>query len=124
MKKKTWVSSLYIVLVMIYLLIPLLATAVYSMFQKWTGKLPEGFTLQNYVELLTEQDFMLSLGRTVIICIVPIFLTVLLVLLALFVVTIYFPRLEKYVQLLCMVTYMIQGVILSVSINSQYIGIE
>ena len=122
MKKKTWVSSLYIVLVMIYLLIPLLATAVYSMFQKWTGKLPEGFTLQNYVELLTEQDFMLSLGRTVIICIVPIFLTVLLVLLALFVVTIYFPRLEKYVQLLCMVPYMIQGVILSVSIISLYAG--
>ena len=120
MKKKSWASSLYILLVIIYLLIPLAATAIYSMFQKWTGKLPEGFTLTNYIELLTERDFMLSLGRTIVICIVPIALTVLLVLLALFVVTIYFPRLEKYVQLLCMVPYMIQGVILSVSIISLY----
>ena len=40
MKKKSWASSLYILLVIIYLLIPLAATAIYSMFQKWTGKLP------------------------------------------------------------------------------------
>ena len=81
MKKKSWASSLYILLAIIYLLIPLAATAIYSMFQKWTGKLPEGFTLTNYIELLTERDFMLSLGRTIVICIVPIALTVLLVLL-------------------------------------------
>ena len=41
-------------------------------------------------------------------------------LLALFVVTIYFPKLEKYVQILCMIPYTIQGVILSVSILSVY----
>lgn len=120
MKKRNWSSVLYIGVVIVYLLIPLFATAVYSMFQKWTGKLPEGFTLENYASLLSEKDFMLSLGRTVLICIVPIALTVLLVLLALFVTTIYFPKLEKYVQLLCMVPYMIQGVILSVSIISLY----
>ena len=43
-------------------------------------------------------------------------------LLALFAVTIYFPKLEKYVQFLCMIPYTIQGVILSVSILSLYAG--
>ena len=76
----------------------------------------------HFVQLLTEKDFLMSLLRTLIICVIPIALTVLLVLLALFVTTIYFPQLEKYVQLLCMIPYMIQGVILSVSIISLYAG--
>ena len=120
MKKRSLSSTLIIIVVIVYLLIPLFATAIYSLFAKWTDLLPENFTVQNYVELLTEKDFMMSLGRTIIICIIPIFLTVLLVLLALFAVTIYFPKLEKYVQLICMIPYTSQGVILSVSIISLY----
>lgn len=122
MKKKNTAAAVFIVLVIIYLLIPLFVTAVYSSFEKWTSLLPEHFQLSPYVELLTEEDFLMSLLRTLVICVVPIALTVFLVLLALFVTTIYYPKLEKYVQLLCMIPYMIQGVILSVSIISLYAG--
>ena len=122
MKKKNMAAVVFIVLVMIYLLIPLFVTAVYSAFEKWTSLLPEHFQMIHYVQLLTEKDFLMSLLRTLIICVIPIALTVLFVLLALFVTTIYFPQLEKYVQLLCMIPYMIQGVILSVSIISLYAG--
>lgn len=122
MKKKNTAAVVFIVLVIIYLLIPLFVTAVYSSFEKWTSLLPEHFQLAPYIELLTEEDFLMSLLRTLVICVVPIALTVLLVLLALFVTTIYYPQLEKYVQLLCMIPYMIQGVILSVSIISLYAG--
>ena len=55
-----------------------------------------------------------------LLCIIPIVITIIVVLLALFVVTIYFPKLEKYVQMLCMIPYTIQGVILSVSILGVY----
>ena len=58
--------------------------------------------------------------QTVLICIIPIVITVVVVLLALFVITVYFPRLEKYVQILSMIPYTIQGVILSVSILVLY----
>ncbi|MEG2074039.1 MAG: ABC transporter permease subunit [Angelakisella sp.] len=120
MKKKSFSANLIIIAVMVYLFIPLLGTAVYSLFSKWTDLIPEGFTLENYTQLLTEQDFLMSLVRTIIICIIPIAMTVLMVLLALFVVTVYFPKLEKYVQIICMIPYTIQGVILSVSIISLY----
>ncbi len=120
MKKSSLSAKIVITLVVFYLLLPLAATAIYSLFDKWTGVLPEGFTLRNYIQLLTEKDFMMSLLRTIVICIIPILLSVLLVLLALFVATIYFPRLEKYVQILCMIPYTIQGVILSVSVLSLY----
>lgn len=122
MKKKTTAAHIVIILIGIYLLIPLFATAVYSMFEKWTGLLPEGFSVKHYLTLFTEREFMSALFNTVIICIVPIVITILLVLLALFAVTVYFPRLEKYVQILCMIPYTIQGVILSVSILSLYAG--
>lgn len=121
--KRSRYSSIYIIAVIIYLLIPLIATAIYSMFRKWTGILPEGFTLNHYVDLLSNRAFLLTLGRTVIVCIIPIALTVVITLLALFAVTIYFPKLEKYVQFLCMIPYTIQGVILSVSILGLYAGI-
>jgi len=120
--KKSAYTPVFIISLIIYLLIPLLATAVYSLFEKWTGILPEGFTLEHYISLLSNKTFLLSLWRTVIICIIPIILTVILTLLALFAVTIYFPSLEKYVQILCMIPYTIQGVILSVSILSLYAG--
>lgn len=122
MKRRPVSSNIFVVLVMVYLFIPLLGTLIYSLFSKWTDILPEGFTMANYAELLSETEFMESLGRTVVICIVPIVLTILLVLLALFVVTVYFPKLEKYVQIICMIPYTIQGVILSVSILSMYAG--
>ncbi|MEG0852397.1 MAG: ABC transporter permease subunit [Angelakisella sp.] len=120
MKRKNFSANLIILAVIVYLFIPLVGTAIYSLFNKWTEILPEQFTLENYTALLTEQDFLMSLARTIIICIIPIFMTVVMVLLALFVVTVYFPKFEKYVQIICMIPYTIQGVILSVSIISLY----
>lgn len=122
MKKKNIGAPLIIILVLIYLLIPLVVSIIYSLFANWTGLVPVGFTVKNYVDLFTDSNFLGCLGRTVIICIFPIVATILMVLLALFVTTIYFPKLEKYVQIICMIPYTIQGVILSVSILSLYVG--
>ena len=107
-------------LVIVWLLIPLLATIVYSLFEDWTGIIPKGFTLENYKKIFSDTAFLTSMYQTLIVCIVPIVITILVVLLALFVVTVYFPRLEKYIQILCMIPYTIQGVILSVSILILY----
>lgn len=107
-------------LVIIWLLIPLLATIIYSLFEDWTGILPKGFTLSAYQTIFSDPSFLTAMYQTVLVCLVPIVITIVVVLLALFVVTVYFPRLEKYVQILCMIPYTIQGVILSVSILTLY----
>ncbi len=122
MKKHSIGSVIIIIAVLIYMLLPLVVSVIYSLFTNWTGILPVGFTLQKYADLFADKAFLASLGRTIIICIIPIALTILLVLLALFVTTIYFPKLEKYVQIICMIPYTIQGVILSVSILSLYVN--
>ncbi len=121
-KKTDKGSTIVILLIIIYLLIPLVVSIIYSMFSNWTGIVPKGFTLQTYATLFQDHEFLASLGRTILIAIAPIALTIVLVLLALFVTVIYFPRLEKYVQIICMIPYTIQGVILSVSILSLYVA--
>ena len=75
--------------------------------------------LSNYTRLFTDQQFRTTLKNCFqyVVILVPA-----IVLLALFVTTIYFPKLEKYVQIICMIPYTIQGVILSVSILSLYVG--
>lgn len=121
MNKWTKISAnIVMTCVIIWLLIPLVATIIYSLFEDWTGIVPSGFTLQNYITIFSNQKFLVAIYQTILLCIVPIVLTIILVLLALFVVTIYFPNLEKYLQVLCMIPYTIQGVILSVSILSLY----
>ena len=122
MKKKSAGSVAIMLLVMIYLLIPLVISIIYSVFHKWTGVIPEGFTLHNYVYLFMDSNFLASVGRSIAMSIIPIIVTIVIVLLALFVTAIYFPKLEKYVQIICMIPYTIQGVILSVSILSLYVG--
>lgn len=122
MKKRNISAAIVMILLLIYLLIPLVVSIIYSMFDKWTGIVPEGFNLDNYVTLFTDPSFLATLGRTVAMCIIPICITIVIVLLALFVTTIYFPKLEKYVQIICMIPYTIQGVILSVSILSLYVA--
>ena len=113
-------ANIVMTIVIIWLLIPLAATIVYSLFEDWTGIIPKGFTLANYELIFSDSSFLTAMYQTVLICIIPIVITIILVLLALFVVTVYFPRLEKYMQILCMIPYTIQGVILSVSILVLY----
>ena len=75
MKKKKAGSMAVMLLILIYLLIPLVVSIIYSMFDKWTGIAPEGFNLGNYATLFSDPEFLATMGRTVAMCIIPICLT-------------------------------------------------
>lgn len=121
MEKKKNISSVIIVaLISVYLIIPLVLTFFYSIFTEWTDILPSQFTLKYYVELFSDKIFLLSLLRTFIISILPIVISAVVILLAMFVVVVYKPKWEKYMQLLCLVPYALQGIILATSIIALY----
>ena len=46
-------ANIVMTCVIIWLLIPLAATIIYSLFEDWTGIIPSGFTLQNYVTIFS-----------------------------------------------------------------------
>ena len=122
MKKSKKLPQLLIVLISIYLLIPFVVTFIYSLSTEWVGIIPSGFTVKNYVELFQDMDFWLSVGRTLVICVVSVSISIALLLGVMFVVTMYAPWLGKYIQFICMIPYALQGVILSISIVSLFSG--
>lgn len=121
-KKKHIGAKIAIVVITAYLLIPLIMTLIYSLFQEWIDVAPEGFTLSAYTELFTDPLFWEAVGRSVVISIVPIVLCTVFVLLAMYVVVVYRPEWDRMIQILCTIPYAIQGVILPICVLSLYSG--
>ena len=120
MNKSKRGSGVILGVIGIYLMIPLLFTFIYSMFSEWMDVMPTGFTLRAYAEIFSDGAFWMSIGRTIVISILPIILCTLAVLLAMYVVVVYCPWLDKYMKILCTMPYAIQGVILPISVLALY----
>lgn len=83
------------------MMIPILATFIYSISSRWGATiLPDGFTLDWYINLLTDPRFLQAFGRSLFICVAALSLSVVLVLPAIFVVFYYFPKLDKVMNIL------------------------
>ena len=121
-QKTSLAGKIFLGAVALYLLIPFAVTLVYSLFVEWTDILPSGFTLRNYVELFSNTTFWRSIGRTLILCIVSVIITIVLILAAMYVVVAVNRKLAGVMQFLCMIPYALQGVILSIGIISLYTG--
>ncbi len=122
MQSKGKGAKVLMCVIMVYLLIPLVVTVIYSLFEKWTGILPEHFSVQSYITIFCDREFLRCIARTIVVCVIPIIFTTIMILMALFVSIVCFPQLEKWIQFICMIPYTIQGVILSVSILSLYVS--
>ena len=120
--KRSGTEYAVVMLISFYLLLPLCATFVYSLSTEWMDVLPKGFTAKYYSELLTDSLFWQAISRSVLISFVPVVLTAVILLLAMYAVTVYMPEWDKYLQVVCTVPYAIQGVILPVSVLSLYSG--
>lgn len=113
-------AKIAIAVIGIYLLFPLAITFLYSVFNEWMAVLPTGFTLRAYHEILSDPAFWEAIGRTIVISIFPIVICTVFVLLAMYVVVVYHPKLDKIMKTLCTVPYAIQGVILPICVLSLY----
>ena len=113
-------SPVLIFLISAYLLIPILFTLVYSFFIEWNDVLPKGPTIKFYISFLSDAAFWSTVGRTVIIALLPTGLSLLVVLLAMYVITVYEPRLDRIIQVIATLPYALQGVIIAISVLSLY----
>ena len=95
MKSKSG-GKFVIALIIAYLLLPLALTLIYSLFTEWMDILPSGFTLRYYAEIFADPIFWASLARTVVISFIPVFITAVVLLLAMYAVVLYMPALDKY----------------------------
>ncbi len=119
---KKILSHLWIAIVSILLLLPLILTFIYSFSQSWITILPKRFTLDFYSSVFGDPSFFPALFRGFLISLIPIVLMNAAVMLSLYYSILYDSRLGYLIQVLCLLPYSIQGVILATSIIGLYAG--
>lgn len=122
MKEHKGVKAVLKIGIALFLLMPLIITFVYSLAQRWITILPEGFTTEYYVKTLTNQKFLLGVLRGMVISVIPVLISNISILLALYVVLVYMPKMEKVVQIFCLIPTTINGIILATSVLAAYSG--
>ncbi len=121
MKKRSWLHYVIIGLLIIYLVTPIIATFVYSIATEWYKTvLPPSYTLNWYKSLFADTRFWYAMGRSLFVSIVPIIISLVAILLALFVITVYLPKYEKILQTIVLLPYVIPGVVLSIALIKLY----
>jgi putative spermidine/putrescine transport system permease protein len=112
----------FLAAVLLYLTIPLITTLIYSFTSNWSHILPRGFTLKYYTQILTDGRFIAAVGRSIAISIIPVCMTSLLVILALYVAAVYSPKLERILESISMVPYTVNGILLATATLTTYAG--
>lgn len=122
MKRKKKFPYVVLALTSIFLLIPFIATLIYSFTVGWTKLLPAGWTLKYWGQAFTEPNLWPAILRGVLISIPPILICNVVVILALYTSVVYYPKLEKYIQAICMVPNSLKGVIIAIPVLALYAG--
>ncbi|EPR7547891.1 ABC transporter permease [Vibrio fluvialis] len=103
------------------MLVPIIATLVYSLSSRWGATiLPDGFTLDWYLKLLSDARFIEAFGRSLLVCVAALALSTLLILSAIFVVFYYFPKLDRVMNLLILLPFAVPPVVSSVGLLQLY----
>lgn len=110
-----------IIFVLVYLLLPLFATFLYSIATEWDQTiLPKSYTFTAYQQLFGDPRFMEAMGRTFLVCLLSLLISVVVMIVTIYVVTLYLPKYEKILQGLVMMPYAIPGVVAAVGLIKIY----
>lgn len=103
------------------MLLPILATLIYSFSSSWGATiLPDGFTFKWYFQLLTDERFIAAFGRSLVLGISSLILSLVLILPTIFVVFYYFPKLDKIMNILILLPFAVPPVVSSVGLLQLY----
>ncbi|MES9683565.1 ABC transporter permease subunit [Gottfriedia acidiceleris] len=121
MKLQTTFFKVIVGLLVIYLLIPLVGTFLFSIANKWDHSiLPESYTFNWYIELFLDGRFFEAFQRTLFLIIITVFLSVSIMLPTIFIITVYFKKFEGILQAIAMLPYGIPPIVGAVGLIKLY----
>ncbi|MFD4703318.1 ABC transporter permease [Gottfriedia sp. NPDC058432] len=121
MKLQTTFFKVIVGLLVIYLLIPLVGTFLFSIATKWDHSiLPESYTLNWYIELFQDGRFFEAFQRTLFLIIITVFLSVSIMLPTIFIISVYFKKFEGILQAIAMLPYGIPPIVGAVGLIKLY----
>ncbi len=123
MSKPPLSARLTVWTLVVLLAAPIVITLAYSLAESWGARiLPQGFSIQWYAKLWTDQRFLAAFGRSLLVCLAALTLSLVLILPALFVVFYYFPKLKGLMNLLVLLPFAVPPVVSSVGLLQLYAG--
>ncbi|MDN0085611.1 ABC transporter permease [Crenobacter sp. SG2305] len=106
-----------VVLLSLLLTVPIVATLLYSLAQRWEATiLPEGLTLAWYGQLWHDERFLAAFAHSLLICTGSLLLSALIIVPAAFVVCYRFPRLDRWMNVLILIPFSMPPVVASVGL--------
>ena len=116
-----WGHRLIVTIALVGMLLPLLATLLYSLSDTWMdGLLPDGYTLKWYMRLFESERFMMSLLNSLMISLTTLFITTVLTIPTVFVVYHYYPSLKALMNILILLPFAIPPIVSSVGLLQLY----
>lgn len=108
-------------LLVIYLLIPLIGTFLFSIAGKWDHTiLPESYTMKWYIELFQDERFYDAFQRTLFLIVMTVGLSIVIMLPTIFIITVYFSKWERLLQAAAMLPYGIPPIVGAVGLIKLY----
>ncbi|WPK12638.1 ABC transporter permease subunit [Lysinibacillus louembei] len=120
MKKRSF-TDLFFLLFVVYIVLPVAATMLYAFADKWNKTiLPEGLTLKWVMTLFQDPAFIQAFGRSVLLAGGAVIVALFVIVPAIFVIVLYFPKYEKWIQATVVMVYSFPGIILAVGLIRVY----
>ncbi|GIN92166.1 ABC transporter permease [Siminovitchia terrae] len=108
-------------LLVIYLLIPLIGTFLFSISGKWDHTiLPESYTMKWYIELFQDERFFAAFQRTLFLIVMTVGLSILIMIPTIFIITVYFSKWDRLLQTAAMLPYGIPPIVGAVGLIKLY----
>ncbi len=108
-------------LLLIYLFLPVVGTLLFSIAKDWQSEIvPRAYTLQYYAEIFTDPRFLQAMGRSFFVSVVTIIFSLVIMVPSIFVLTVYFPRLEKLLQVAVLLPFAFPPVVVAIGLIKLY----
>lgn len=122
-KRSPLFHQLVVYSLLLILLLPLLGTLLYSFSTSWSASvLPSGLTFKWYLALWSDARFLAAFGRSLLVCLAALALSLVLILPLLFVVSYHFPKIDALMNVLILLPFAIPPVVSSVGLMQLFAG--
>ncbi|MDO5679300.1 MAG: ABC transporter permease [Pelistega sp.] len=123
MRKGNLYHKSVITIVMLLLLIPLLATLLYSFSAVWGATvLPEKLTLDWYIKLWSDPRFLISFARSIFLCFISIFVSLLVIVPLAFIIEYRYPKWQSMMDIVILLPFAMPPIVASVGLLQIFSG--
>ncbi|WP_281165445.1 ABC transporter permease [Liquorilactobacillus sicerae] len=120
-KKERVLSRLIMGVILVYLILPIIATVLYSFSTSWVKTiLPEGFTLKWYGQLISNTDFLSALIRSIFLGILTTIIAMACFLPIVFYANVYDTKIKVKLRFITILPFTIPGIILVTGLIQLY----